>query len=141
MAGKASTAKAAQKDTSSTTGKAADTDTASAAKDADTSSTAPTTSDAGGVSNDDVKATGDADKAENAAGDDSERSQLNHGAETDPVRDAAQAASDQLREDIANEQKAVEENPDHPEEAVETRYLVGGEVPANAPGTEGLPRE
>ena len=79
MAGKASTGakatSAAPKDTSSTTGKAADTDTASAAKDAETSSSAPTTSDAGGVSNDDVKATGDADKAENAAGDDSERSQ------------------------------------------------------------------
>lgn len=136
MAGKTSTAKAAQKDTSSTTGKAADTDTASAAKDATTND-----GSAQDVSNTDVKATGDADKAENATGDDSERSQLNHGAETDPVRDAAQAASDQLREDIANEQKAVEENPDHPEEAVETRYLVGGEVPANAPGTEGLERE
>lgn len=135
MAGKTSTNTAAPKGKADTTGKAADTDTASAAKD---SSTNDNTQD---VSNADVKATGDADQAENATGDSSEKSQLNHGAESDPVRDAAQANSDQLRADIEAEQAAVEENPDHPEEAIETKYLVGGEVPVNAPGTEGMPRE
>ena len=127
MAGKTSGTSAAKKDTASTTGKAADTDTASAAKDVkDQEQKDTTTNDQGGVSNDDVKATGDAD---NTSSDQSD------------IEDAASAASDQVREDIAAEQAAVEENPEHPEEAIETAYLVGGEVPANAPGTEGLERE
>lgn len=74
-------------------------------------------------------------------GEDSEPDTTGDAASADSVRAAEEQANQDVREGIANEQKAVEENPDHPEEAVETRYLVGGEVPANAPGTEGLPRE
>lgn len=47
----------------------------------------------------------------------------------------------EVSEQDIEEQKAVAENPDNPEEVIETEYLVGGEVPANAPGTDGLTRE
>lgn len=48
--------------------------------------------------------------------------------------------SDQVRADIEAQDRALEENPTHPEEAIETQYLEGGEIPANAPGTEGMAR-
>lgn len=48
--------------------------------------------------------------------------------------------SDDVQAQFEQEQKAVEDNPDAPEEAVETEYLPGGEIPVNAPGTEGIAR-
>lgn len=57
------------------------------------------------------------------------------------IQNAQDAASDQVKADIEAEREAVEENPDHPEEAIEQKYIVGGEVPVGAPGTEGMPRE
>lgn len=108
------------------------------------------------VSNDDVKATGDADKAENQqdtstqeatntgsdndleatqpAGGDDEESKGDEGTVSDP-------ASDEVKAQIEEERQAVEDHPEAPEEAIETKYIAGGEVPVGAPGTEGLPRE
>ena len=60
---------------------------------------------------------------------------------TDDVRAAEEQSHQDVRDAIAEEQAAVEENPEHPEEAIEQKYLVGGEVPVNAPGTEGMARE
>lgn len=80
--------------------------------------------------NDDVKATGDADQAQ-----DNEKSDADAQAEKD-ARNA-----DLLGNTPEDVDAAVEENPDAPEEAIETHYLVGGEVPVGAPGTEGMPRE
>jgi hypothetical protein len=48
--------------------------------------------------------------------------------------------SSAVQDDIEKTLTAVEENPDAPEEAIETEYLPGGEIPVNAPGTEGVAR-
>ncbi len=61
--------------------------------------------------------------------------------EGDPIDDIQKEQEDSVRTEIDTHAAAVEANPEHPEEELETVYLVGGEVPANAPGTEGLERE
>ena len=55
--------------------------------------------------------------------------------------DSEPTESDRVRDEIKSHEQAIKDNPDHPEEAVETQYLEGGEIPATAPGTEGMPRE
>ena len=60
--------------------------------------------------------------------------------EAQPKEDSEPTQSDKVRDEIDAHAQAVKDNPDHPEEAVETQYLVGGEIPANAPGTEGMER-
>lgn len=61
--------------------------------------------------------------------------------EGDRVDDIQKAQEDSVRSEIDQHAAAVEANPVHPEEEIETSYLAGGEVPVNAPGTEGLERE
>ena len=66
-----------------------------------------------------------------ASGEDSERPErISRGASQ------ADAVRDEIAQDTANVEAGIDAA-----EARPTQYLVGGEVPANAPGTEGLPRE
>ena len=53
---------------------------------------------------------------------------------------AAISGDDAVKADIADIERAHEENPEHPEEAVTSGTLPGTDIPVNAPGTEGLPR-
>src|SRR6478752_10854827 len=66
-----------------------------------------------------------------ASGEDSERPErISRGASQ------ADAVRDEIAQDTANVEAGIDAA-----EARPTQYLVDGEVPANAPGTEGLPRE
>ncbi len=61
--------------------------------------------------------------------------------EGDAVDEKAKAEEDSVRAEIERDAQAVKDNPVRPEEEIPQAYIVGGEVPVNAPGTEGLERE
>lgn len=61
--------------------------------------------------------------------------------EGDRIDDIQKEQEDSVRTEIDEHAAAVKADPVHPEEQIETKYLVGGEVPVNAPGTEGLERQ
>jgi hypothetical protein len=62
-------------------------------------------------------------------------------AEGDVVDEKAKAEEDSVRAEIERDAQAVQDNPAAPEEQIPQAYIAGGEVPVNAPGTEGLERE
>ena len=57
-----------------------------------------------------------------------------------PERVSRGEGHDEVRDEITQDAENVEKGKDAAQER-DTPYLVGGEVPATAPGTEGLPRE